>query len=391
MGSASSREIRQIVDEAAAALLRAGQRNVMADDVLDVSGNSVVYEDDGDGDGGGVYYYGDDGSSSSGSEYDSESSSNSEEGCESCRGWVEECCFESLECCAGCCDLGKGRGKGLKERKRKEKKKKKKEKEKGGGFWARCHPVKGRDWGGDVVGITRCPGEQDPKRWGFKLGSSRADDAPEVFTRRADETVRRRHHHHRRHQSSRRGDDREACYRRDEYESHPSRRGRSRATLIFGQVEASPPPRERHHREHTPTRYHHHHRRRRRRRRGDSPSTYYRREDSPPRSYQHRREDSPPRSSYQRREDTPTRYYRSPRYDGDEEVLVMHGALGSDDDSDGGRHRRRRARSWERRSDGDDRVGEIDDRTEDSYALGERSVVVSRRGGGRRAVRFGRV
>lgn len=70
----------------------------------------------------------------------------------------------------------------------------------------------------------------------------------------------------------------------------------------------------------------------------------------------------------------------------------MHGALGSADDDDGRqRRRRRRARSWERRSDGDDRVGEIDDRTEDSYALGERSVVVSRRGDGRRAVRFERV
>lgn len=51
----------------------------------------------------------------------------------------------------------------------------------------------------------------------------------------------------------------------------------------------------------------------------------------------------------------------------------------------------RRARSWERRSDPDDRVGEIDDQSEgSSYGIGERMVVSRREDGGRRIVRFER-
>ncbi|KAL3304093.1 hypothetical protein RB213_016197 [Colletotrichum asianum] len=72
---------------------------------------------------------------------------------------------------------------------------------------------------------------------------------------------------------------------------------------------------------------------------------------------------------------------------------MMRGALGDDDER---RYYERRpqysrAGSYERRSDQDELVGEIDDQTEDSYAIGEhQKMVVSRRDDHeyRRGVRF---
>lgn len=383
MGSASSREIREIVDEAVVAL-RSGQRSreVMGD-VIDVSEGGVVFDHGGGGDGG-VVYYGDGDESFTDSDDDESSSESGESGCESCCEWESECCYETVECCCaggggGCCGERRGR------RGREKKKEKKKKKEKGVGFWAKCYPVRGEgDWGGSVVGITRCPGEvcvptanpmvffsdvlekQDPKRWGFKLGTSATREAPEFFTTtrrdpcehaagrrpvrdaRSRSRQHHRHHHHSRSRS-RRPDDREACYRRDEDRyAPPPNRGRRR-TLVFDEFDASPPP---------PRGYYY-----QQHRRGDAPTRYYRR-SSRPRYDEGRR----------RREE-------------EEELMMMHGAL-----RDGRHAAGRRARSWERRSDGDERVGEIDDRTEDSYALGERGVVVARGVDGRRRnVRFERL
>lgn len=164
MGSASSREIRQIVDEAVVALRSEQARSSMMGPVMDEDG--VVYEEGG----GGGYCFGLDSSSDS----DSESESDSDEGecseCgDCCSDWESECCYETMECCAGVdgggggCSVGRGRGfggcSGRKDSKRKKNKKKKKDKN---GFWGRCYPVMkrgGGEWGGDVVGFSRCPGE----------------------------------------------------------------------------------------------------------------------------------------------------------------------------------------------------------------------------------------
>ncbi|KAF9879449.1 hypothetical protein CkaCkLH20_02992 [Colletotrichum karsti] len=115
------------------------------------------------------------------------------------------------------------------------------------------------------------------------------------------------------------------------------------------------------------------------------------------------REETPPaRMVRERRSFTPTRIVRESGSrrrsrrrrrggDGDDdgrddEMVVMHGALVEDGDRRGGGYGgRRRERSWERRSDPDDRIGEIDDRTEHSYVMGER-----REDPGRRMVRFQR-
>ncbi|KAK1477855.1 hypothetical protein CABS01_03157 [Colletotrichum abscissum] len=173
----------------------------------DVGGEVICLDDEGVieegvdvgllGEGGGSsrgYYYYDDGS-----EDTSESETTSDEegddvcggrgGCGGC--WEEdECCFEMVGCCAGGyglqagggrggCGIGFGcevggrmtprdcggeRGRKCKEcetgKKCKTCEKRRKKKKKGKGFWSKLYPVKKLgEWGGDVVGVSRCPGE----------------------------------------------------------------------------------------------------------------------------------------------------------------------------------------------------------------------------------------
>lgn len=164
------------------------------DGVIEEGVDVGVVGGDGGGSGGGYYYYDD------GSEDTSESETTSEEeeeGCSGCGGcggcWEEdECCFEMVECCSGgygcqtrgggmresCgfgfgCDVGRGttrsgcggkRGKKCEEFEQRKKckacEKRGKKKKKGKGFWSKLYPVKKLgEWGGDVVGVSRCPGE----------------------------------------------------------------------------------------------------------------------------------------------------------------------------------------------------------------------------------------
>ncbi|KAF0318073.1 hypothetical protein GQ607_014689 [Colletotrichum asianum] len=216
----------------------------------------------------------------------------------------------------------------------------------------------GGEWGGDVVGFSRCPGEQDPKRWGFKVDEPHrhaSDRRKHVCTgsgSRSYAVATRSKSRDTRHRRSKSRDRSRRRGGRDECDAHHSRRGRQR-TLIFRESEDYP-RREQQvpaYRHVTPTRY------------GPSRSGGRHREGRQMRDGDHR---------------------RGP---------MMRGALGDDDER---RYYERRpqysrAGSYERRSDQDELVGEIDDQTEDSYAIGEhQKMVVSRRDdhGYRRGVRF---
>ncbi|KAK1969966.1 hypothetical protein LY78DRAFT_744720 [Colletotrichum sublineola] len=172
MGSANSHEIRQIVDEAVVALRSGRQQQQLfchhrPSEVisLDEDDDGVLSNEDGDyatysTDDVGVWEPG----------YDSASDGPTCGGdCCSDSGW-SECCYETVECCVGG-GIGRGRkltyekcsAKAKKEKTCKECEKKKicrKCKKKGPSLWSRCYPVKKRsDWGGNVVGVSRCPGE----------------------------------------------------------------------------------------------------------------------------------------------------------------------------------------------------------------------------------------
>ncbi|KAK1701465.1 hypothetical protein BDP55DRAFT_625684 [Colletotrichum godetiae] len=165
----------------------------------DVGGDVICLDDDGvideggdvgvvgvGGSAGGYYYY-DDGSEGTS---ESETSSDDDEECggcgdgDGCRGcWEDdECYFEMVGCLTGggrgrgsCgfgfeCEVGTAAMRGRKGRKGKckecEKKRKckacekRKKKKKGKGFWSTLYPVKKLgEWGGDVVGVSRYPGE----------------------------------------------------------------------------------------------------------------------------------------------------------------------------------------------------------------------------------------
>ncbi|KAL0937608.1 uncharacterized protein CTRU02_207339 [Colletotrichum truncatum] len=195
----------------------------------------------------------------------------------------------------------------------------------------------------------RCPGEQDPKKWGFKVDTPRQLHTPNVATRHAcslgshgkvmHPRSRDGRHWHRMRRENKYYDNRNIG---DDCNTHP-RRNRRR-TLLFDEFETFP--------------------------RG------------PPYPA-----DTPVRSTRDR--DQHERRWDRRRWDGSEDMAMMHGAVV--DDAGVGDYRRRRARSWERRSDPDDRVGEIDDHTEDSYGVGERMIVSRREDEGRRAARFGRI
>ncbi|KAK2780528.1 hypothetical protein CKAH01_00472 [Colletotrichum kahawae] len=370
MGSASSREIRQIVDEAVVALQSEQARSSsMMGPVMDEDG--VVYEEGG---GGGGYRYDLDSSSDSESESETDLEEDGEGGCsecgDCCSDWESECCYETMDCCAGVggggggggCSVGRGCGfggcsgrKDLKRRKGKKQKKKKK------GFWGKCYPVMkrgGGEWGGDVVGFSRCPGErvtmqQDPKRWGYKVDDDAHRHASDgrkhvcIGSRSYAAATTRSKSRDTRHRRSKSRDRSRRRGGRDECDAHQSRRGRQR-TLIFRESE-----------------------------------DYPRREKSVP-AYRHV---------------TPTRYgpsrsgggrYREGRQTRDVDYrrgAMMRGALVDDD---GSYYERRpqysRAGSYERRSDQDDElIGEIDDRSDHSYAYGEHhEMAVSRRDDGNR-------
>ncbi|KAK1499777.1 hypothetical protein CTAM01_06971 [Colletotrichum tamarilloi] len=177
------------------------RRRVPVGGLSDVGGEVICLDDEGvveegvdvglvgggGGSGGGYYYYDDESEDIS----ESETTSDEEEsGCGGCGGcWEEdECCFEMVECCSGRygCQTGGGRGScsigfgceiggrmtprdcgGKRGKKCKECEKRKKckmcekgKKKKGKGFWSKLYPVrKLGEWGGDVVGVSRCPGE----------------------------------------------------------------------------------------------------------------------------------------------------------------------------------------------------------------------------------------
>lgn len=384
------------------------------------------------------HHYGHDTSSCSSSDSDTDSDSGSEASwCRDCccrcwSDWEDECYYETMECCGGgsvgVCGWSYGRsssrssgwiGKDDAKRKNKKKKRKKTKKRddgKGLSFWQKCYPVKKKgDWGGDVVGVSRCPGEvcaspcplasffffglavvvstwreysdddgmneqqqQDSRKWGFQTDHPRSHHTTSVVVRHVcapgsccDDGPRSRSRD--RVGRRRRMRDRSVAHERvrvgeGERTGHP-KRGRRRA-LIFDEYEAYPRERE----------Y-----------RGDAPAGFVREGGA-----------TPPTGLVRERSYTPTRIVRErgdvrrgwgsrrrrggdERDEGDDDMATMHGALVDD------RHRGyggRRERSWKRRSDPDDRIGEIDDRTEHSYAVGERMAAPRREDHGRRIVRF---
>ncbi|EFQ26633.1 uncharacterized protein GLRG_02453 [Colletotrichum graminicola M1.001] len=176
MGSANSHEIRQIVDEAVVAL-RSGQhqqqrqssRHHRRSEVisLDEDDDGVLFGEEGDY---ATYSTDDDGVWEPGYDSGSEEPVCGEECC-SDSGW-SECCYETVECCVGGGGRGRDRGwrhercgvEAKKEKACKECEKKRmcrKCRKKAPSFWSRCYPVSGRrDWGGGVVGVSRCPGER---------------------------------------------------------------------------------------------------------------------------------------------------------------------------------------------------------------------------------------
>ncbi|KAJ0164222.1 hypothetical protein CTA2_1498 [Colletotrichum tanaceti] len=396
MGTSSSHEVRQMVDEAVVAL-RSGQpppppqqqhrpfRCKQPREVLSLDDDDIVVLDEGDSSGG--YYY---------TDYDTDgvwkpdwNSDSGRSACEECCCCSDiegsECCYKIAECyCAGgakdCCASGHKKcgakanrtKKKCKECEKMQKCKKCRKK----GFPPRDRS-KGRvDWGGDVVGFSRRPGEQDPQNWGLKVDgqSYLANPGSESDMHACDGTCsrgrRRRRRRRRRQQQEQavrprtaRGRLDDILGREDELQPQPGRR----RTLLFDEFEAFPA----------------------RASGGDRPEDGYR--------YHERDGLEGSRWEPRTRRTTRTR----PARDGsvDEEYLTMHGALGDDDrhrdprDGGGRGGNRRRARSWERRSDLDERVGEIDDWSEgSSYAVGERDrLVVSRRDEhGKRIVRFER-
>lgn len=154
MGAASSHEVRQIVDEAIVALRSEQHRH--ARNVMPVD-DETAHCDEGDG----IYYYYDD-DNCLGSESDTDSD---ESGCEGscCEDWESECCYQTMQCCVGDEKGGfsishRSRGRSRDEEGRGKKKGKERKEERG--CFAGCYPTKERGgWGGDVVGIARCPGE----------------------------------------------------------------------------------------------------------------------------------------------------------------------------------------------------------------------------------------
>ncbi|KAK2064727.1 hypothetical protein LY76DRAFT_23521 [Colletotrichum caudatum] len=173
MGSANSHEIRQIVDDAVVAL-RSGQQQQQQQSFRNHRPGEVISldEDDGgvlSGEGDHCAIYGTDDVGVWEPGYDSASDGSvCGEDCCSDSEW-SECCYETLECCVG----GGGRGRESRHDRRDVKAKKEKTckecekkqmcrkcRKKGPSFWSRCYPVKGRnDWGGNIVGVSRCPGE----------------------------------------------------------------------------------------------------------------------------------------------------------------------------------------------------------------------------------------
>ncbi|WDK17876.1 hypothetical protein CGRA01v4_09161 [Colletotrichum graminicola] len=382
MGSANSHEIRQIVDEAVVAL-RSGQhqqqrqssRHHRRSEVisLDEDDDGVLFGEEGDY---ATYSTDDDGVWEPGYDSGSEEPVCGEECC-SDSGW-SECCYETVECCVGGGGRGRDRGwrhercgvEAKKEKACKECEKKRmcrKCRKKAPSFWSRCYPVSGRrDWGGGVVGVSRCPGEQDPKKWGFKIDNRRGRPISQGMTirclcggpgscrdlRPSPAGTGRRHAGGRRTASGR-------CEEvlGDANGSQPPRRGR-RQTLLFEEFDASP--------------------------RGASSRM------SPGDGYRYHEGDGPAGS----------RCWRRRRRDGSVDsggLFAMHGALRDDEHQSefrggggGGVEDgwdRGRTRSWERRSDLGERTGEVDNRSEgSSYAIRERGgMLVSRRenGGGR--------
>ncbi|KAK1978893.1 hypothetical protein LZ30DRAFT_598105 [Colletotrichum cereale] len=176
MGSANSHEIRQIVDEAVVAL-RSG---LQQQSIRHHRPGGAVSMDEDDGDSGEGNDYATDGTDDIGvweAGYDSASDGPlCGEGCYSDSRWIECCYYETAECCVGG-ETRRVRGLthevcGVRRKKEKnrckecEKKQKcRKCRKKGPSFWSRCCAVKGRnDWGGDVVGVSRCPGEMRLRR-----------------------------------------------------------------------------------------------------------------------------------------------------------------------------------------------------------------------------------
>ncbi|TDZ21217.1 hypothetical protein Cob_v005978 [Colletotrichum orbiculare MAFF 240422] len=179
------------------------------------------------------------------------------------------------------------------------------------------------EWGGDVVGVSRYPGE-DPKKWDFKRDPRYANMACPGHS--CDASPSRTHGQYRHPERM----------RRDECTTHP-KRGRRR-TLLFDEFEALP-------------------------RRNSSEGRC-----APP----------PPQ----------VRRWTRERGGREREADVMMSGARTEPRRDVRHYGPPRPRSWDRRSEEDERIGEIDDRTEDSYVLGERGASGGRREEGVRRVRF---
>ncbi|KAK1590819.1 uncharacterized protein LY79DRAFT_590069 [Colletotrichum navitas] len=177
MGSTNSHEIRQIVDEAVITL-RSGQHRQQRQSSRHHRPGEVISLDEDDdgvlfGEGGdyATYSTDDDGTWEPGYDSASEGLICGEDCCCSDSGW-SECCYETVECCVGGGGRGRDRGsrhenhgvRAKKEKACKECEKKqmcRKCRRQAPCFWSRCYPVSGRgDWGGGVVGVSRCPGER---------------------------------------------------------------------------------------------------------------------------------------------------------------------------------------------------------------------------------------
>ncbi|GJC97255.1 hypothetical protein CH63R_07442 [Colletotrichum higginsianum IMI 349063] len=383
MGTSSSHEVRQMVDETVVAL-RSGQppplpqqqqhrpfRRKQLREVIPLDDDIVVLDEGvvGGGNGSEGYYYID---------YDTDGVWESDWSSDADRSACEECCcysdIKGSECCNSgtkdCCASGRKKC-GAKANNTKNKCKEcekmqkcRKCRKKGSSLWNR--PKERIDWGGDVVGFSRRPGE----KWGLKVDghSDLANPGSESATHVCGGTCScERQRRQRRQQAARhrtaRGRLDDILVREDELQPQPSRR----RTLLFDEFEVFPA----------------------------GVSGGDRTEDG----YQYHERDGLGKSRWEPRTRRMTR--TRTRRDGsvDEEFFMMRGALGDSDrhrdlrDGGGRGGNRGRARSWERRSDLDERVGEIDDWSEgSSYAVGERDrLVVSRREeGGKRIVRFER-